>query len=305
MHSIKNEQVEPTVAGNRQPLPAVVENGFSLVQIYPVNIIDGMKRMDADVITIGRDATNDLTLDDSSVSRHHSRIEKTDAGYALLDLGSTNGTFVDEKLVIEQILRGGETIRFGSHIFKFLNSGIESQYHQTVYSAMTRDGLTQAYNKNYMLDALQHELIRSQRLQRPCSVLLLDVDHFKKINDTFGHLAGDQVLREFCHRLQSSVHSDHLVCRYGGEEFVIILGETDRAEAIDIAEGCRMAVCRTDIATSVGSIPTTVSIGVAISKPWESPETCEEILKRADDQLYEAKRSGRNRVSHKVPSTFC
>ncbi len=163
---------EPTVSNRGTPVLPATNREFSLVQIYPVNIVDGLTKIDANVISIGRESTNDLVLEDSSVSRCHAKIEKIETGFIIRDCGSTNGTFVDEQPIDQKRLSGGETIRFGSHIFKFLSDGIEAQYHSTVYNAMTRDGLTGAYNKNYMYDALDHEMARSRRSGNPTSVLL-------------------------------------------------------------------------------------------------------------------------------------
>jgi diguanylate cyclase (GGDEF)-like protein len=268
------------------------------VQIYPTNIVDGLMRLGDDTLTIGREQSNDLSLVDGSVSRFHARLDRCEEGYLLRDLGSTNGTIVDNETVTQCKLVGGETIRFGSFIFKFLRaSGIEAQYHATVYNAMTRDGLTGAFNKSYLLDSLAQEIARSQRCNRPLSVLLMDIDHFKKVNDTYGHLVGDEVLREFSQRISSAKREDDLLCRYGGEEFVLILGETNLEDAVAIAEKCNQGVGSQVFATSAGDIPVSVSLGVA-----QLPPTCEAVdavaalLESADVQLYRAKESGRNRV---------
>jgi diguanylate cyclase (GGDEF)-like protein len=291
--------IDATIASHRVEVgPSVDTRDCCLVQIYPTNIVDGLMRLGDDTLTIGREQSNDLSLVDGSVSRFHARLDRCDEGYLLRDLGSTNGTIVDNETVSQCKLVGGETIRFGSFIFKFLRaSGIEAQYHETVYNAMTRDGLTGAFNKNYLLDSLAQEIARSQRCNRPLSVLLMDIDYFKKVNDTYGHLVGDEVLREFSTRISSAKREDDLLCRYGGEEFVLILGETNLEDAVAIAEKCNQFVGSHVFTTSAGDISVTVSLGVA-----QLPSICETIdaaaalLERADVQLYRAKESGRNRV---------
>lgn len=270
----------------------------SLVQIYPAHIVDGMLRLNGETVTFGRDAHCELTIADHSVSRRHACLEHSDSGYLLRDLGSTNGTFVNERRIDSILLKGGECIRIGSFIFKFLSADcIEAQYHETVYDALTRDGLTHAFNKSYLLDALGYEMARSRRCGRSLCLLMLDIDYFKQINDTHGHLAGDEVLQEFCRRMSSVTRSDDFLCRYGGEEFAIVLGETAVADALDTAERCRAAVAALPFQTSAGDFPVTVSIGL-VELPLESEEwTPSTLIQAADVQLYRAKDSGRNRVS--------
>jgi diguanylate cyclase (GGDEF)-like protein len=291
--------IDATIASHRCEIGSNVETrDCCLVQIYPTNIVDGLMRLGDDTLTIGREQSNDLSLVDGSVSRFHARLDRCEEGYMLRDLGSTNGTIVDNEIVTQHKLVGGETIRFGSFIFKFLRaSGIEAQYHATVYNAMTRDGLTGAFNKNYLLDSLAQEIARSQRCNRPLSVLLMDIDYFKKVNDTYGHLVGDEVLREFSKRISLAKREDDLLCRYGGEEFVLILGETNLDDAIAIAENCNQYVSSQAFATSAGDIPVTVSLGVAqLPTSPIAADAAHALLESADQQLYRAKESGRNRV---------
>ena len=294
--------IDATIASHHcEDSPGVETRDCCLVQIYPTNIVDGLMRLGDDTLTIGREQSNDLSLVDGSVSRFHARLERCDEGYLLRDLGSTNGTIVDNETVNQHKLMGGETIRFGSFIFKFLRaSGIEAQYHATVYNAMTRDGLTGAFNKNYLLDSLAQEIARSQRCNRPLSVLLMDIDYFKKVNDTYGHLVGDEVLREFSKRISAAKREDDLLCRYGGEEFVLILGETHLKDAIAIAAKCNQFVGSQVFSTSAGDIPVTVSLGVAqLSTAFpvaDAAGAATALLECADVQLYRAKDSGRNQV---------
>ncbi len=268
----------------------------SLVQIYPTNILAGLVRLNG-TVTVGRDEDNHLQLADASVSRHHACLELIGNRYHIRDLGSTNGTFVDDRKITECELKGDEEIRVGSFIFKFLPAGgIEAHYHSTVYSAMTRDGLTGAFNKSFLLDALDHEIARSRRSRRPLSVLVMDIDHFKKINDTYGHLVGDEVLREFARRLNQSRREDDLLCRYGGEEFVMILSDTQNREAIPLAERCRQSIADQPFTTSAGDISVTVSIGIAELDLTDDTATRSQLIEAADQKLYQAKKSGRNQV---------
>lgn len=182
-------------------------------------------------------------------------------------------------------------------MFRFLaHDDLETRYHETVYAMMTRDGLTATFNKRYLLETLAREVARCRRHRRPIALALLDVDHFKPINDTHGHLAGDDVLRSLAERLRGVLREDDILARFGGEEFAILMVELDTSAALTAAERCRQAVEQTPIPTSAGPIPVTVSLGVA-APPVGSLGTAEELLKFADDRLYEAKRDGRNRVA--------
>ncbi|MFO0920906.1 MAG: GGDEF domain-containing protein [Pirellulales bacterium] len=269
----------------------------SLVQIYPPNVVEGLVRIQCDRLSIGRDPQNDLPLTDGSVSRYHAELLRSEHGFCVRDLGSTNGTFVNDQRISHCNLEGGEILRIGSFLFKYLTANaIEAQYHATVYDAMTRDGLTGAFNKRYLMESLQREISRSRRCNLPLSVLIMDIDHFKKINDTYGHLVGDETLREFSQRIASTQRCDDLFCRYGGEEFVMILGGTTLEEAVAFAERCRTIVASSPFPCSCGDVPVTVSIGAATFTPDTPSSQASDLLQQADQCLYEAKQSGRNRV---------
>lgn len=267
-----------------------------LVQIYPVDIVSGMLLLESDRLVAGRDASVDLLLADGSVSRQHVEFLKEPGGYCIRDLASTNGTLVNGERVSECRLHTGDTIQLGSLIFKFLSAGsVESKYHETVYSAITRDALTGAMNKRYLLESLRRELARATRQQQTLSILMLDIDHFKNVNDTHGHLVGDEVLREFGARILNICRDDDLLARYGGEEFCIMLCSTARPDAIEMAERSRVLIADQPFRTSAGMLRISASFGVACFDPLR-PSSSEELLQAADERLYEAKRHGRNRV---------
>ncbi len=272
-------------------------NESCLVQMYPADVVAGMIRLVADRMIIGRDAAVDLVLADASVSRHHAELLREPDGYRVRDLSSTNGTLVNEERVVERALRTGDNIQIGTFIFKFLSAGsVESKYHESVYTAMTRDVLTGAVNKRYLTEALDREVARTKRQGQPLSLLVLDIDFFKRINDLHGHLIGDEVLREFGARILGLCRDEDLLARIGGEEFCLMLTSTGSEDAALIAERCRLAIGDRAFATSIGPIEVTVSVGIACLCP-ESTKSPTEILRLADDRLYEAKRAGRNRVA--------
>lgn len=249
----------------------------------------------AEPCIIGRSSKSDVQIDQESVSRNHARIASAPQGYVVRDLGSTNGTYVNDDLVEEAVLRDGDQLKIGRTIFKFLVSGnIESAYYEEIYHLMTVDGLTDLHNKRAFNEALEKELSRYKRYARSFSLVLFDIDHFKRINDTFGHLAGDAVLRQLGALVKSRVRHTDTAARTGGEEFAIILPEVPAPGAAQMADKLRRAVEAATFRFEGTVIEVTISLGIA---EWQGVnETAEEIIKRADAKLYEAKRGGRNRV---------
>ena len=179
-----------------------------------------------DPVVIGRSSRCEVQLDQESVSRNHCRISHNGRGYLIRDLGSTNGTYVNDELVDSMDLRDGDQLKIGRTILKFIVGGnIEGQYHEEIYRLMTVDGLTQVHNKRYFDEMLEREVSRARRYSRTFCVILFDIDHFKQINDTYGHLAGDAVLRQLGTIVRNDVRRDDIVARVGGEEFAIITPE--------------------------------------------------------------------------------
>ena len=266
-----------------------------LVQIAPVVELHGPTDLVKVNTIIGRDPESDIELRDTSISREHAVILRDNNGFTILDQGSTNGTFVNDVRVDEAPLRGGDTIRIGNHILRFLQSAdIEKQYHETVYSMMTTDGLTGACNKRFIVDFLEREILRSQRRGHHLSIAMIDIDHFKAINDTHGHLVGDEILRQFSKRIQRVLREDDLLARYGGEEFMVIQTETSPQVARQLAERIQAAIRNKPYATSVGELSITASIGIGALSTGDS--TLESLVDRADQLLYQAKRDGRDRI---------
>ena len=159
----------------------------------------------------------------------------------------------------------------------------------------TRDSLTHLWNRNSILEALSRELSRSERESSPLGVVIVDLDHFKWVNDNHGHPAGDAVLCEAARRMQASVRQYDSVGRYGGEEFLILLPGCSEAESYSQAERLRRQLTQTDIRVNDASLRITASFGVTAAIPGD-PWTAEGLIRKADEALYVAKKSGRNRV---------
>jgi two-component system, cell cycle response regulator len=244
---------------------------------------------------LGRSSKCDVQIDQESVSRNHCRITFNGKTYTMRDLGSTNGTYVNDELIDEINLRDGDQIKVGRTILKFITgNNIETQYHEEIYRLMTIDGLTDVHNKRYFHEMLEREVSRSQRYERVFAVVLFDIDHFKKINDSFGHLAGDSVLRQLGVLVKSRVRRDDIVARVGGEEFAVLLPEVGLEGGLQTAEKIRDAVQHARFTFEGTPIEVTLSAGVAA---WEAGvKDGQDLVKRADDKLYEAKNTGRNRA---------
>jgi len=245
-------------------------------------------------VSIGRGVDNTVILNSDSISRRHAGIEIRAGGYYLIDRHSTNGTYVNDELVQESQLRRGDQIKIGDTILKFLSGAdLESQYHETIYRMTIMDGLTDIHNKRYLVEQLDRELSRATRHGRPLSMVICDIDHFKLVNDEFGHLAGDYVLKEVAQLAKSRIRPDDVIARYGGEEIAIILPETDLDGGVRIADQLRQMIDDETFVFEDEYIDVTVSCGVAQLQPgWRAYE----FVRAADMQLYEAKRAGRNCV---------
>lgn len=292
----------PTVASQTAPL-IVPPSGFlytdaCLIHIYPTGTLLGRRyALNRDPIMLGRGEECEICIQDSSVSRCHAYIEPTDSGYVISDRGSTNGTFVnDERIPGRTELRDGDSLRIGKCLYRYLAGGnIEAAYHEEIYRVMILDGLTQIHNRRYLNEFLDIELARSQRYSRPVSLLLFDIDRFKMVNDTYGHLCGDSVLREMAARLRCAVRKGELLARYGGEEFAIVLVETTLEQAILAAERIRSLVAGEPFDYEQRLHHVTISVGVA-STYGDPDMTPASLIDLADRCLFRAKQTGRNRV---------
>ncbi len=246
-------------------------------------------------IIIGRSSKADIQIDQEAVSRNHCKIINTGNAIMLRDMGSTNGTYVNDEMIDEYVLRDGDFIKVGRCIFKFLSgNNIEGAYHEVIYRLTPVDGLTQVFNRRYFVETLEREIGRALRYRRDLSLIMFDIDRFKGVNDSFGHLAGDHVLKHLASVIKTRIRREDVLARYGGEEFAIVLPEIDGYNAMQFAEKIRKLVEQAEFKFEDAVIPVTVSIGVASLRG--EIEDALEFIKEADTHLFAAKEAGRNRV---------
>ncbi len=293
-----DDTYEQTIRAEGMPAPeAGSHRDAILVHIYPTGPEMGTRYLvRSQPLTIGRGDNCDIQINDHSVSRRHASVQAGPGGVTVADLGSTNGTFLNNAAVASAVLKDGDYLRVGNCIYRFLAGGnIEAEYHEEIYRLTIIDGLTEIHNKRYLMEFLDRELARSQRHGRPLSLVLFDIDRFKSLNDGLGHLAGDYALRELAACIKSGVRREELFARYGGEEFAVVLPETSCADAARFAERIRAAVEGHAFDYDGERFPLTISLGIASTLGNEAC-TPQALIQWADKALYRAKHEGRNRV---------
>jgi two-component system cell cycle response regulator len=279
------------------------ELGTPCLVVYYGRYLGRRHALDKPEVVLGRSDAAAIQVDHESVSREHARVTVLGGTCRIADLGSTNGTWVNDRRIQETELRDGDHVRVGQTVFKYLTgTNIEAKYHEAIYLLSTTDGLTGAANKSSFLDILERELRRANRYGRRLSLAIFDIDLFKKVNDTWGHLAGDSVLRELSRLVADHVRRVDTFARYGGEEFALILPEVDRDGARTTCEKLRTLISEHTFTYDGAVMPITVSFGLATVDLGPStiksdpPPDAARVIAAADCKLYEAKASGRNRV---------
>ena len=259
-------------------------------------------------VVLGRALEADIRINDPRASRLHARISVThEAGappvYHLTDLGSTNGTLLNGRPVTEATLHDGDKVTIGEHLLRFeLLDDVDREYQRQIYRLLAHDELTGLLTSKSFFSELRREAARAEAEGRPFCVLMMDLDHFKQVNDTYGHLVGSQTLEEVGALITRALRAGDVAARFGGEEFAAFLLDADLAQALVAAERTRSAIeAHTFAAVRRGSsaelapgFHITISIGIA-SFPQDARDPIE-LIELADTALYRAKQAGRNRV---------
>jgi diguanylate cyclase (GGDEF)-like protein len=249
-------------------------------------------------LEIGRSAAVGISLPEvKSISRKHARLRYVGRHVTVEDLGSTNGTYVNGVPVKGRAtLKSGDRFQTAAVHFKFLHEqDVESAYHFAIYELVARDGLTEIYNKRKFDEELQRELSRAIRHDRPLALIMFDLDDFKQINDTYGHLCGDFVLKQVASAARELLRPEQVFARVGGDEFVILSPETNGAGAELLAQKIRERILSLDYHYGEIPIAFTCSFGVAELGPEMSLP--QDLYQAADHALFQGKRGGRNRVA--------
>ena len=277
---------KPATVGDRERAYLIVLAGTTVGEMFKLPGGDAV---------IGRGRNSDVPLHDDGVSRAHARIVHAGEQVFVEDLGSRNGTFVNgDRVDGRRAIADGDKIQVGrTTILKFTyHDSLEESFQKQMYESALRDGLTKVYNKRYFTERIASEMRFAVRHRAMLALLLLDLDHFKQINDQLGHLGGDEVLRQVARITASQTREADLVARYGGEEFILAMPNTESQGAFAAAENIREAIAARRQSWQGTEVKVTVSAGVAQMQPDEG--SLDGLIARADEALYQAKAAGRN-----------
>jgi two-component system cell cycle response regulator len=269
--------------------------------------------LERDSVTIGRALEADIRLNDSKASRVHAQIstEREDPSglvyFRIKDLRSTNGTLVNGQPIREVLINSGDKILIGDHLFRFeLLDEIDQEFQQQIHRLIGHDELTGLLTSKSFFTELRREAARAEEEGQPFCVLMMDLDHFKQVNDSYGHLVGSRTLQDLGVIIKAALRSGDVAARFGGEEFAAFLLDADYAQALVAAERVRRAVeahmfsAVNSTEGAVHNFHITISIGIS-SFPDDATDAIQ-LVEMADSALYRAKRSGRNTICAYRPS---
>jgi diguanylate cyclase (GGDEF)-like protein len=267
------------------------------------NNVGEMYKVTGEQMIIGRGQNAEIQIIDEGISRRHARVFVNGQSVLVEDCGSTNGTFLNgQKLGGREVLKDGDKIQVGSTtILKFTyHDKLEEHFQRQMYESALRDGLTKIFNKKYFLDRLESEFAYATRHKVALSLVMFDIDHFKKVNDTHGHLAGDYVLVQLARMVSESIRGEDVFARYGGEEFAVICRGIDLGACQAFADRVRKMIETYEFKFQNTKLPVTISMGIA-SLPDSEIKDPIAFVAASDDALYQAKRGGRNCVISRKP----
>jgi diguanylate cyclase (GGDEF)-like protein len=253
------------------------------------------------VLKIGRDSLSDVVLEGLEISRYHAEIYFQQKSIPIIKDISSNGILINRKPYnkTEQILCNNDSIQIGKdNLFKFVYlDDVEIKSQIQLYSATLTDPLTQIGNKRYFNDSFDKEFSYHMRYQLFMGLLIIDLDHFKKINDKHGHQVGDKIIKLFAQRLKGTLRNESTLARIGGEEFAVIIRNASKRQIISIAERILHSINSSPFAIGGEKLPVTASIGISVFST-ESKNSKKRLFEDADKRLYQAKENGRNRICY-------
>jgi len=287
---------DKTITARNQVLLGDLEHTNAYLVLLAGGNVGEMFRLSGTQI-LGRSHNVDLRILGDGTSRKHARLITSGNSVLIEDLGSTNGTFVNGERIVQHVLKDGDKIQIGkSIVLKFTyQDNFEEDFQRHMYESASRDALTRVFNKRYFTEQIAVEFSFAQRHGQPLTLLIIDLDRFKNVNDSYGHPAGDFVLSELSRLVSNTVRSEDVFARYGGEEFVILARNTDVQSACQLAERIRKLIAEHVFSYGKHEIKITTSIGVAANSSIDI-DISEELIEAADKAMYKAKLNGRNRV---------
>lgn len=270
--------------------------------------------LERDEVVLGRAVEADVRVNDFRASRLHARIsterdsETKAVRYRITDLGSTNGTFVNGLAITNAFLNEGDKVTIGDHLFRFeMLDEIDREFQQQIHRLLAHDELTGLLTSKSFFSEMRREAARAEEDGRPFCVLMMDIDYFKSVNDSYGHLVGSQTLEEIGGVLKGALRAGDVAARFGGEEFAAFLLDADYAQGLVAAERVRAAIEKHEFAAvrkgasaELKTHQITISVGIA-AFPDDARDPIE-LVELADSALYRAKRGGRNRICAYRPS---
>ncbi len=292
---ITSEFVRSTDFGSPPSLPAD-RDCMVLLRMDGVNAGE-VESIGDEPLTIGRHPSNNISIHDGGISRQHARIARERGGCFIEDLGSRNGTYVQGCRITRAEIHDGDWIQLGPRVsFRYsITDAKQERLLRQLFESSTRDALTGAYNRQHFEERLRAEIAYAVRHNTNVSLVLFDLDHFKRVNDRYGHQAGDAVLRSVAATISARLRSEDVFARYGGEEFAVLLRGVDRAGALRVGERLRSAVASANVNHRGIALRVTLSAGVAALSECCRP-TGVELVGLSDRRLYVAKDGGRNRI---------
>jgi two-component system cell cycle response regulator len=296
----KESNLDETIIITKADVKGLRKSVASLV-IVKGNDIGNQFFIRRNSLVIGRSESADIVIRDKRISRFHAKIDVTyipqekRASYTISDLGSTNHVYVNGQKVQSRQIENDDKIQLGKTILKFeIQDKIDSKFHADIQRKVKYDGLTSLLTYESFKDAVNWEITNAGARNRKLVLLMMDLDNFKKVNDTYGHLTGSFILKEIGRLINDNLRLFDISARYGGEEFVSCLPDTDKREAFHAAERLRNIIADNVFVHDNKRVKITISIG--LSQFPDNGLTLEELVRSSDEMLYRAKSDGKNRV---------
>lgn len=296
-HAGDDETERTLVAPAYNPLATRMEDSRPYLRIIQPRDQGNRYPISEHGLVLGRGTQVDVFLQDAQVSRRHCKIRQTGVGIVVEDLGSTNGTLIDGVPVKQRVLAPADRLKVGGFVMRVeYRAQIEIKEEQQLQAAALSDELTGLHNRRWFFVESAKRLVECARTRQHISMVMIDIDRFKQVNDNYGHAAGDYVLCQVARLLRAQIRTVDLLARFGGEEFVMLLPNTSSTDAIVFCDRLCELIDQSKVQFGNKQIPVQISAGVW-SRDAALVNSLEEAIGGADAAMYRAKRAGRNRVS--------